>query len=136
MLGPAAQRVLDRVDVGDCWLVPGESAWYARVLDNGRLLHAHRVVYEALVGPIPDGLELDHLCRVLRCVNPDHLEPVTHAENVARGVKGLRPRYCKAGHEFTPENTRLGRNTNGNVRRDCRTCHRQWQADYRRRKQA
>lgn len=45
---------------------------------------AHRVVYESLVGPIPAGLELDHTCRVRRCVNPDHLEPVTHAENQRR----------------------------------------------------
>lgn len=74
--------------------------------DNyGRLggKYAHRVVYERLVGPIPAGLELDHLCRNTRCVKPEHLEPVTRAENMRRRYAAYT--HCKAGHEFTDSNT-------------------------------
>ena len=81
--------VWKKVDAsGDCWLWTG----YITPLGYGTLtvrrlgrgFKAHRLVYELLVGPIPVGLELDHLCRNTRCVNPDHLEPVTHAENMRR----------------------------------------------------
>lgn len=72
---------------------------------------AHRMAYEELVGPIADGLQIDHLCRVRCCVNPAHLEPVTQAENIRRGVSptaaNRRKTHCKHGHEFTTENTRL-----------------------------
>ena len=85
---------------------------------------AHRVVYEILVGPIPVGLELDHLCRNRACVNPDHLEPVTTRTNLLRGYSPwacrARQTHCKRGHEFTPENT-YG---TGDGRRYCRTCRR------------
>ena len=80
---------------------------------------AHRVAYELLVGPIPDGLVLDHLCRVRICVNPAHLEPVTSGENTRRACRGRT--HCKRGHEFTPENTYIwGRS------RTCVTCRRQY----------
>lgn len=89
----------------------------------GRLVPAHRFAYELLVGPIPEGLFLDHLCRNPPCVNPAHLEPVTHAENVRRGVSpaAMRARqtHCKRGHEFTPENT-IAVKRNG--KRKCRQC--------------
>lgn len=55
-----------------------------------RMAYAHRVYYERHVGPVPDGLELDHLCRNPGCVNPEHLEPVTHAENIRRGYQAKR----------------------------------------------
>lgn len=86
--------------------------------------NAHRVAYELLVGPIPAGLHLDHLCRVHPCVRPDHLEPVTPAENTRRGdgngnaVKA----FCAKGHEFTPENTYQRTNEGG---RGCRACHKE-----------
>lgn len=95
--------------------------------DGGRktiLTPAHRWAYEHLVGAIPDGLEIDHLCRNRGCVNPWHLEPVTHAEN---GWRKPRGGVCGNGHPFTPDNTgwRI-RNKHGIPRRQrwCRTCAR------------
>jgi HNH endonuclease len=109
-----------------CWL------WTGPLDDNGYGRHgaplAHRVIYELKIGPVPDGTELDHLCRNPRCVNPEHLEPVTHAENVRRGiagqVNGARQsalQICKRGHEFNEENT--GVDYRGH--RFCRKCVRQ-----------
>lgn len=70
---------------------------------------AHRLVWEALRGPIPQGLQLDHKCRVRCCVNPDHLEPVTCRENLRRGVGfpgvNARKTHCAKGHEFSESNT-------------------------------
>lgn len=80
----------------------------------------HRFAYELVIGPIPDGLELDHLCRVRHCCNPDHLEPVTHAENMRRSAGALKT-HCKNGHEFTPENTAPQKGSSG---RSCRICRR------------
>lgn len=77
---------------------------------------AHRVIYEALVGPIEVGLELDHLCRNKGCVNPGHLEPVTRLENMRRRYALYT--HCKAGHEFTATNTYVMPNGH----RSCRTC--------------
>lgn len=105
------QRILDRVERGpSCWTYPAYTVGgYPRVKVKGRARLVMRVVYEALVGPIPNGLELDHLCRNRGCVNPLHLEPVTHQENVRRGVGptaiNARKTRCIHGHEFTPENT-------------------------------
>lgn len=81
---------------------------------NPRTYRAHRYVYELLVGPIPEGLVIDHLCRVRACVNPEHMEPVTLAENLRRGRGGVLsvlrppkpwPTHCVHGHELTPRNT-------------------------------
>lgn len=71
-----------------CWLWTAslDGNGYGRFHDGERDTKAHRSGYEMLVGPVPDGLELDHLCRVRACVRPDHLEPVTHAENVRRAA--------------------------------------------------
>lgn len=67
------------------WGRARDGAGYGAIWYEGRVQGAHRWVYEQLVGPIAKGLDLDHLCRNPRCVNPDHLEPVTHAENIRRG---------------------------------------------------
>lgn len=82
-------------------------------------LSAHKVVYESLVGPVPAGLELDHLCRVRACVNPAHMEPVTHAENMRRSAPAQK-RACANGHLYDAANTYI--RTNGG--RDCRACGR------------
>lgn len=91
---------------------------------------AHRVVYELERGPIPEGLQIDHLCRNCACVNPDHLEPVTNAENQRRAA--LARTHCKHGHEFSPENT--FRQANG--ARGCIKCRRDDDARRRRQIQA
>jgi len=88
---------------------------------------AHRWAYERWVGPIPAGLQLDHLCRNRLCVNPEHLEPVTCQENVLRGngtaARLARVTHCPKGHEYTDENTYLyQRGRLGQYHRACRTC--------------
>lgn len=84
---------------------------------------AHRASYEVFVGPIPHGLELDHLCRNRRCVNPQHLEPVSRAVNNARGSSpsalAMHKTHCVYGHEFSDSNTR-----HRGGRRHCRACGR------------
>ncbi len=107
---PLQQRfdALWSLDAGGCWIWRGavNRAGYGAFSVDGTTRRAHRVSYELRVGPIPEGLHLDHLCRVRACVNPAHLEPVTHAENVRRGARAGQT-HCKRGHEFTPENTRV-----------------------------
>ena len=81
---------------------------------------AHRIYYERHIGPIPEGLSLDHLCRITRCVNPFHLEPVTHQVNCQRGNQGKYQKdktHCKNGHEFTEANTYW--RTGGRACREC-----------------
>lgn len=89
---------------------------------------AHRVSYQIMRGPIPEGMTLDHLCRTPGCVNPDHLEIVTQRENVLRGkspcASHARKTHCSHGHEFTQDNTL--RNSDGSRRcRACRDAHNQ-----------
>lgn len=89
------------------------------------MMLAHRFTYELIAGEISDGLTIDHLCRNRCCVNPDHMQPVTQAENLLRGdgFVGVNARKtrCVNGHEFTDENTYV----RPNGRRVCRACHRE-----------
>lgn len=105
---PLIERLASAIDYrGDdaCWLWRAalDTIGYGSVTVNGRRQCVHRVVYELLVGPIPPGLELDHLCRVRACCNPRHLEPVTHLTNMGRGAHATKT-HCKRGHPLTPEN--------------------------------
>lgn len=128
--GPAPAH---RPELGSCWLwtagkdVGGYGIFRVSTASQKK---AHRVSYVMLVGAIPDGLQLDHLCRVRHCVRPDHLEPVTGAENCRRGTVGdrfkkiqLAKTHCPAGHPYADENlysrpSRKGRS------RECRECTR------------
>lgn len=103
---------------------------------EGRKISAHILMYEHVKGPIPEGLELDHLCRVKNCVNPDHLEAVTHAENVRRGEAGLHnpvKECCPKGHPYTPENTQIIKDPRGDYRR-CKQCHAEYERERRNKK--
>jgi hypothetical protein len=125
-----------RPELGPCWLWDGakDQNGYGRCHIPGRRqqVPAHSLAYELLVGPIPEGLEPDHLCRVRPCVKaianeqgPAHLEPVTHQENMRRGLHWQRRKtHCKYGHEFTEDNIYWIRGRLGNPTRLCRTCDR------------
>lgn len=106
-----------------CWL------WTAAANPNGYgqirlsktvLKLAHVVCYELYRGPVPNGMELDHLCRVRCCVNPHHLEPVTHLENVRRGAGHGKETHCPQGHAYNQHNTCY----RSNGTRQCRVCNR------------
>lgn len=186
---------VEKVALTGCWVWRGSIArnryglWSYRKDAETRTAYAHRFAYELAVGPIPDGLVLDHLCLNRTCCNPEHLDPVTHAENFRRGVGRrdgaafqrskthcpyghpysgenltIRPdgsrncracsrrhstaararrraanppkprpkkQFCKNGHEFTPENTRVDPKRGV---RSCRTCKRAQASKYRSRK--
>lgn len=97
---------------------------YGSIRSEGVKRQAHSVYYERLVGPIPEGLQLDHLCRNPACVNPDHLEPVTSRENTLRGISppavNAAKTHCIRGHPFDEDNTRIAANGG----RICRICDR------------
>lgn len=112
-----------------CWeWVAFRYAGYGRFHYRGRPQKSHRVAYVALIGEIPDGLELDHLCRNPPCCNPAHLEPVTRSENILRGLRPLRETsktHCPKGHPYDEQNTYLKPETvNGRRHRGCRACER------------
>ena len=139
------ERFWSKVDkTGDCWL------WTAGKSDQGygtfhigsrtaasrRPVGAHRVAYQLLVGPIPEGFHIDHLCRVRHCVNPAHLEPVTCRVNLLRGetipADNAAKTHCVHGHPFNAVNTYV----TPDGRRQCRTCLGERHRRYRQRKAA
>lgn len=114
--------------VGDCWEWTGvlSDNGYSRFYMNGSMHYGHRVSFEHFTGPIPDGLEIDHLCRNRKCVNPDHLDAVTRRVNllrspIFRGNVQANATHCPSGHPYDEENTyRIP----GRSHRLCRTCRR------------
>jgi hypothetical protein len=108
------ERFMEKVEKTEtCWLWRAtlNNLGYGQFGKDQRLYQAHRVAYELFVGEIPEGLELDHLCRVPSCVNPAHLEPVTHQENMRRANKRqpLNKTHCVNGHAMEGENVYIWR---------------------------
>jgi len=127
--GPA-RRFWKKVAVSeetDCWLWTGSTstAGYGTFWNGEGWSNAHRWLYQRVKGPVPEGLQLDHLCRQRNCVRPDHMEPVTSRENSLRGeslpAQNARKTHCPAGHIYDEENTYV----TGRGYRNCRACHRE-----------
>lgn len=122
--------IMDRVEVGDCWVWTGylDRKGYGRVnfpsTAKGKARPVHRIVWAALVGPLAEDESLDHLCRNKACCNPDHLELIDIKTNILRGFNppamNARATHCLNGHEFSGDNVRP-RNDGG---RGCRICRR------------
>ena len=110
------------VDVAGCWLWQGKLLWngYGYFVYERRTTLVHRFLFEQALGPIPDGRNLDHLCRNRGCCNPAHLEIVTPRENSRRGLRGVLKTHCKNGHEYTTDNIFV----NARGARECRECRR------------
>ncbi|MDO8672706.1 MAG: HNH endonuclease signature motif containing protein [Dehalococcoidia bacterium] len=117
---------VEKAPDSECWRWTAAFDWggYGQfAVTHLSIQPAHRVAYELLIAEVPDELEIDHLCRNRWCVNPAHLEPVTHRENMERGLgtmaTPLRTNHCKRGHEFTTTNTVISKR---NGARHCKTC--------------
>lgn len=115
------------VEASGCWRWTANTLpnGYGRFWLNGEKRYAHRAAYEMFVGPIPPGLQVDHLCRSRRCVNPAHLEAVSQRVNILRGespyARRKRQDSCLRGHPFTEANTYV----KPNGTRRCKECHRE-----------
>lgn len=129
---PAEERFWTFVNkTATCWLWtgvrhgPGYGRFRQTTKSSGRQAMAHRYSYELVHGPIPEGLQIDHLCRNPSCVRPDHLEAVTARENTMRSrapsARNARKTHCPKGHPLSGDNVRL---VGG--RRNCSTCKREW----------
>lgn len=126
-------RFISKVEqTSTCWLwkagkdSKGYSQFYA-----GKMVQGHVYSYMHFIGTVPEGKELDHICRVRSCVNPFHLEPVTHQENCIRGDKAKLQTHCKNGHEMVDSNLYIyNRTRNGftGIYRMCKECKRQRKA--------
>jgi hypothetical protein len=124
---PDHVRFFAKVDAdGDCWQWTGciDRDGYAKFLN----IKVHRWAWTYLVGPIPEGLELDHLCRNRSCVNPDHLEPVSRLVNIHRSYNppamNARKTHCPKGHPYAGENLLVYTRPGGTPSRYCRACDR------------
>lgn len=140
-LGDLPLHITSRIRIDPetgCWKFQSRDngSGYRQIMRNGRYEVVHRVVYELLVGPIPEGLVLDHVkdrgCRYRNCCWPAHLEPITQRENILRAI-GRDPDVCGYGHELTPENTYIVPSTGQHM---CRACGRRREREYRQRKRA
>jgi len=128
-------RFWSRVDVradNECWLWQGHliNGYGVFCQSHADRIRAHRYAYETMVGAIPEGKELDHLCRVRNCVNPAHLEPVTNKENVLRGegvtAQNARKTHCPHGHPYSGDNLYVTPKGYRGCRECRRAAHRAW----------
>lgn len=152
MKAPLLERLMARVsqhetpsahrpDLGPCWLWQGPTDRHGYGIFHHRApgtKFAHRLMYEVLTGPIPDGLVVDHLCRITACCNPAHLEPVTQAENIRRGraPEALRQlaaerTHCPNGHPYEAGDFRINERGPKKGRRRCLICARALSRKYR-----
>lgn len=140
-------RLLSKVQANDkgCWIWTGYTRRYNSRSDGygefrlyGVKEYAHRAAYLLFKGPIPNGMELDHLCRNRNCVNPTHLETVTHAENILRSLwhhYKLQRDHCPNGHRYTEQTTGYAANNRsilnpGKRFRRCKICKANGQRRY------
>ena len=138
MKGTVLERLeakIERITETGCWVWLGTltESGYGLLCVRGKQEYTHRLSYQKHKGTIQQGLEIDHLCRVTSCLNPAHLEAVTHKENTIRGRQGewqKKKTHCKHGHEFSERNTVI-RNRGGAICRECRTCRNQRNVEYR-----
>lgn len=112
-----------------CWLWTASTSegGYGRFTVGKRTIVAHKVSY-MLGNTIPEGMQLDHLCRTRPCIRSDHLEPVTPSVNTQRGLSGDLKElklYCLKGHKFTNESTYIQRSSTNKIMRSCRICRRE-----------
>lgn len=133
---PVMQRILAKAEQGEngCWNFTGylQPKGYGTIQIGRKNTTAHRAMYEAIYGELPDDLVVDHLCRNRACVNPMHLEPVSIRENnlrspISKATVNGQKTHCPRGHEYTPENTRLQKSRTGGVKplRSCKECRRE-----------
>jgi hypothetical protein len=132
---PAIDRFNDFIghkkDIKDCWIWQGctDTKGYGLLRIKNKNVKAHRFSYQYYIGPIPKGLQLDHLCKVKNCVNPNHLEAVTLQENMRRsqpdrifsfdiGKANREKTHCPSGHKYSVENTYIR-----NKSRNCKKCN-------------
>lgn len=130
---PVIERFREKYTVdaeSGCWLWHGCTipAGYGAMKIDGEMVGAHRWAYERFIGPIPDGMVIDHLCRTRNCVNPQHMEPVSNVKNVMRGngigARNSRKTHCKHGHPFAGDNLIIEKRGGGRTGRRCRQCTR------------